>query len=483
MLAYLQVMVDALHDAPGCGATALRQVQILTDSKTHGGPAEGPHSFAPAADNNDADGGRVNLMKRLASSILTYSFWEFVEANSAMPQNCFFKNSGHVIGTPRSKGVPTSTEGQDLYSLGYTDCQLDTIYDHILQQFVWVDHASSEYDAEFPVYSGEYTEATRFVRAPDAAEASGKGQTCHKTMVYLRRVTFDMIKAKATELNLDPHEYHPQIVAALGARSQWNFISQKDRQGEGEPPQGNTATSDFTWQHIPFNGAPKDYSNNATNPVPMGPSTNGEPWDLPAASVASRSAVSKAQPQLYWDFAEDSEYMLMWFNALTERILSSALSKPEADIRDFPMVQGLYINYPDSRYIKMYPSGDSGLENVNQWPFLMYGQNGADKAVGDRTLSTLMKVKGMFDPCRNFDLASRKYNQTVDQATPALSIPFPTMRPRPYDSPPPEGASGKEKSRFAALLLYLFVLTVLSASRSGEMLAWLLGFKNPATPT
>ena len=121
LLDYLKVMFDTLYDTPGGGAAALKQVQLHHTSKGHGGQfSDASRSVILAADNSDADGGRAAMLEKIENQLLTYSFWEFVEANSTMDQNCYFKNSGHVIGTPRSKGVPTSCEGKDLFELGYT---------------------------------------------------------------------------------------------------------------------------------------------------------------------------------------------------------------------------------------------------------------------------------------------------------------------------------------------------------------------------
>lgn len=442
LLTYLKTMFDVLHDAPGCGAAALKQVQLHHTSKGHGGQfSEASRSTILAADNSDADGGRAAMLEVFENQLLTYSFWEFTEANSTMAQNCYFKNSGHVIGTPRSKDVPTTTHGKDLFDLGYTKEQLDTIFIHVLQMYMWVDPKSNLDYVEvvkIPVYSGEYRVASEYASSPADAEA-GDGGTAQK-FVYLKEV--------------------PQNTK--GARPQWAWISQHGSQhtasdgqcapgGGAKPlkPLGDTVNGEptgsfFVLKHDPVNGKPQDFSKNAANPVPMGPSADGTPWALPATSVSNRDAVLKVQPQLYWDFAEDSEYMIKWFDNFTERVFSSVLStnKSEEGYKMFPRSQGLYINYPDSHYMKMYPADSKELAEIEQWPFLLYGDNkaGADgrsaATANGCFLKTLMEVKGMFDSTRNFDLASRKYDQTEQQATPALSIPFPTGKVKPYDAPP-----------------------------------------------
>ena len=442
LLAYLKTMFDALHDAPGCGAAALKQVQLHHTSKGHGGQfSEASRSVILAADNSDADEGRAAMLEVIENQLLAYSFWEFTEANSTMGQNCYFKNSGHVIGTPRSKDVPTTTHGKDLFDLGYTKEQLHTIFEHVLQMYMWVDPTSIDYDdiVKIPVYSGEYRVASEYARlASSLADAEAGDSGTEQKFVYLKKV--------------------PQ--STTGARPQWAWISQHGSQHTNRhgkfapgakptkplPPLGDTANSKvhFVWQHDPFNGKPQDFSKNAANPVPMGPSADGTPWALPATSVSNRDAVLKVQPQLYWDFAEDSEYMLKWFDNFTGKVFSSVLSedKPEGYKMEFPRSQGLYINYPDSYYMKMYPADNKELAEIERWPFLLYGDNkaGADgrsaATANGCFLKTLMEVKGMFDSTRNFDLASRKYDQTEQQATPALSIPFPTGKVTPYDAPP-----------------------------------------------
>lgn len=294
-----------------------------------------------------------------------------------------------------------------------------------------------DYDVPpIPVYSGQYRLASKYA-LPAAGRAdtqAGDGGTGQK-FVYLKRV--------------------PQDTA--GAKPQWAWISQHGSQhkasdgkdapgakpGSPLPPLGDTAGSGvhFVWQHDPFNGKPQDFSKNVSNPVLMGPSADGTPWTLPATSVSNRDAVLKVQPQLYWDHAEDSECMLAWFDNFTASVFKSVL-RPNLDKIKHPPVQGLYINYPDSHYMKMYPAGCNGLAEIDQWPFLVYGDNKADADgssaadANDGFLQTLMEVKGMYDPTRNFDLASRKYDQSEQEATAALSIPFPTWKVTPYDAPP-----------------------------------------------
>ena len=161
----------------------------------------------------------------------------------------------------------------------------------------------------------------------------------------------------------------------------------------------------------------KDYASNETSPVPIagpGPNDSG-PWPLPATSIANRNAVMKVQPQLYWSYEKDSPYFHMWFDSFTAEVFSnSSAPNPEC-----PQIQGGYINYPDTFFMKHYSAdGNVSLNRAgpDAWPHLMYGNGNGEASVNPSErehgmpadfLTPLVEVKGMFDSKGCFDLYSR----------------------------------------------------------------------------
>ena len=405
MVNYLRYMIGILDDID---PSAIHEIQVSPGGGPHAplgiaGPASKPFqkssSLGPFTKCFGGSGlkGMSDLFGSLSEQILSFSFFDFVEANSGIPTpNSYFKNSGHVVGTPKSKEIKNS-KGETLYDLGYTDKQLESIFEHIMQLYVKGD--SKNYDA------GPYN-----VYDPSTKKTQ---------LLYLKSISHAQIKIQTS------------MGKTVDARPQHQFISQFSDGG-----QGRDVGSSFCWQHDPYNGKVSEWCSNATNPVPM----EGK-WDLPATSVSNRNAILKVQPQLYWNYKEDSPFFHEWFDKFTDSVFYSALAKDGMTPEDYPPIQGGYINYPDSHFMDMYPVQGNNYSAEDAWPHIVYGNNNGAASVSGGSnppdyLTPLMKVKGMFDPLQQFNLRARAVTalnpdgtqsaQTAANAYKAIGIPPPS---------------------------------------------------------
>ena len=129
----------------------------------------------------------------------------------------------------------------------------------------------------------------------------------------------------------------------------------------------------------------------------------------------------------------------MWFDSFTAEVFSnSSAPNPEC-----PQIQGGYINYPDTFFMKHYSAdGNVSLNRAgpDAWPHLMYGNGNGEASVNPSErehgmpadfLTPLVEVKGMFDSKGCFDL----YSRAVRPPPPTLPPPGP-----PVSYPAPGGA-------------------------------------------
>jgi hypothetical protein len=350
-------------------------------------------------------------MDKLSAQFDSYNFFDYVQINDGADPNSYFKNSGHVIREDAGGGA------------GYTQAQTDVIFDHTLQAYTLANESETD-------------NIKSMIKAHGLKKLINMMPNAR--VIKVRNYVSDAAHGPASE-DSKPLYLVKAKQNATDARPQWGWISQHQSPTAAQRAKGigiKDYNVHYTYQHDPYNGKVMTYTEDNPLPAP------GMPLHT---SVSNRMHLVKVQPQLYWDYKHDSPYMIEWFDSFTNSLF--ATKENGLSQVDYPPVNGLYINYPDTYYKEMYPATDPVVDDDKPlkegefptWPSLVYG-NGNGK--GRTFLPTLQKVKGAFDPLQYFNLKSKKSYET--EAKPALGIPPPITKVAPYAGGEPISPKAQE---------------------------------------